>query len=163
MIIKNLQKLVDTGEQLYAKVCRVHRVDQDNKCCDVIPVDGSAELFEVPFYLDEADGLCAYPAENSHVLVVFLSKHHACICGLSKVDLVKLTIDKVEFSIDKDGFLLKKKGEKDETLKKLMDDLLKTLQEITYLSSAGTCTLEPTKKIELTAIQKRFNNFLKEA
>ena len=87
MIIQSLQKLIDTGEQLYAKVCTVHRVDKTNKCCDVIPVDGSAELFEVPFHPSESDaGLCLYPAPNSHVLVVFINKHHACICGVSEVD-----------------------------------------------------------------------------
>ena len=141
MIIQNLQKLVDNGEQVYAKICKVHKVDRENKCCDVIPVDGSAELFDVSFQSDTAGtGLCFYPAEGSHVLVVFINKHHACICNVSELDLMKLMIDKMEFSVEKDrltfkneavqfsvdksGFLLKtEKG----SLAKLMDDLLKAI------------------------------------
>ncbi|TXI14619.1 MAG: hypothetical protein E6Q66_05825 [Pedobacter sp.] len=107
-IIKTLQKLNDTGEQPYAKVCTVHRVDKENKRCDVIPVDGTAELFDIPFQADvEGTGLCFYPAEDSKVLVVFINKHHACICNVSEVDLLKLAIDKMEFSVDKDALLLK--------------------------------------------------------
>ena len=107
-MIHHLQKLTATGEQLYAKVCTVHRVDKENKCCDVAPVDGTAELFDIPFQADvEGTGLCFYPAENSKVLVVFINKHHACICNVSEVDLMKLAIDKMEFSVDKDKFLLK--------------------------------------------------------
>lgn len=159
MIIQSLQKLMDTGEQPYAKVCMVHRVDKANKCCDVIPVDGSAELFEVPFHPNEADtGLCLYPALNSHVLVVFINKHHACICQVSEVDLMKLTIDKVELSADKDGFLLKKDSE---TLKKLMDDLLNAIQAMVFTVPQGTTTLLENAGTFKT-IQTRFNSFLKD-
>ncbi|TXI15757.1 MAG: hypothetical protein E6Q66_01175 [Pedobacter sp.] len=175
MIIQNLQKLVDIGEQLYAKVCTVHRVDQANKCCDLVPVDGSAELFEVPFYLDEADGLCAYPAENSHVLVVFINKHHACVCGVSQVDLMKLMIDQTEFSAAKEGLMLKNEGvqlsiseegfllKKDsETLRKLMEDLLKEIQAMVFTTSQGPTT-QLVNAPKFQAIQTRFNNLLKDA
>jgi hypothetical protein len=160
MIIESLQKLMDTGEQPYAKICTVHRVDKENKCCDVIPVDGSAELFEIPFHPSETDeGLCLYPAVNSHVLVVFINKHHACICGVSEVDLMKLTIDTTEFSVDKDGFLLKKENE---TLKKLVDDLLKAILEIKILTPSGTGTLDITSQPTFKTLQTRFNNLLKD-
>lgn len=160
MIIQSLQKLVATGEQVYAKICTVHRVDKTNKCCDVIPVDGSAELFQVPFHPDEADGgLCLYPAPNSHVLVVFINKHHACICQVSEVDLMKLTIDNVELSADKDGFLFKKDSE---TLKKLMEDLLEAIQKMQVLTDKGPAPLNPPDIPTFKAIQTRFNSFLKD-
>lgn len=160
MIIQSLQKLMDTGEQPYAKVCTVHRVDKENKCCDVIPVDGSAELFEVPFHPNETDaGLCLYPAVNSHVLVVFINKHHACICQLSKVEMMKLTIDQVQFSVDEKGFLFKKE---DETLKTLMDDLLKAIQKLDFKAPNGPCVLQPDSIKKLGEIQTRFNSLLKD-
>ncbi|TXI13509.1 MAG: hypothetical protein E6Q66_09980 [Pedobacter sp.] len=160
MIIQSLQKLIDTGEQPYAKVCMVHRVDKANKCCDVIPVDGSAELFDVPFHPSEGDaGLCLYPALGSHVLVVFINKHHACICQVSEVELMKLKVDQIEFSVDKEGFLLKKENE---TLKKLVDDLLKAILEIKILTPSGTGTLDITSQPTFKTLQTRFNNLLKD-
>lgn len=159
-MINHLQKLTATSEELYAKVCTVHRIDKANKCCNVIPIDGSAELFEVPFHPNERDaGLCLYPALNSHVLVVFINKHHACICHLSEVDLMKLTIDTTEFSVDKDGFLLKKENE---TLKKLVDDLLKAILEIKILTPSGTGTLDITSQPTFKTLQTRFNSLLKD-
>lgn len=135
MIIESLQKLMDTGEQPYAKICTVHRVDKENKCCDVIPVDGSAELFEIPFHPSETDeGLCLYPAVNSHVLVVFINKHHACICQVSEVEMMNLKIDQVQFSVDKEGFLLKKENE---SLKKLITDLLDAIQSMVFTTPQG--------------------------
>ena len=181
MIIQSLQKLTATGEELYAKVCTVHRVDQANKCCDVIPVDGTAELFDVSFGADaQVDGLCFYPAVDSHVLVVFTGKHHACICQVSEVDMMKLVINQTQFSvdkdqvvlenegttfsIDKDGFVLKKENE---TLKKLMEDLLKAIQAMVFVTPpAGPTsgvTIALSNAADFAAIQTRFNNLLKDA
>lgn len=175
-MIQHLHKLLETGEQPYAKICTVHRVNKENKCCDVIPVDDSAELFEIPFHLNEtADGLCVYPAENSHVLVVFINKHHACICNVSQVDLLQLTIDTMDFSVDKEqlsiknegvafsvskeGFLLKKENE---TLKKLMNDLLEAIQKIKILTPSGEGTLGVLSQPTFETLKTRFNNLLKD-
>lgn len=174
-MISALQKLTSTGEELYAKICTVHRVDKANKCCDVIPIDGSAELFEVPFHPNETDeGLCLYPTVNSHVLVVFINKHHACICQVSEVDLMRLTIDQTEFSVDKEGVNLKKgmiefsvdqngfllKKDK-ETLKKLIDDLLDAIQAMVFTTSQGPTTLLQNTAT-FSAIQARFKTLLKD-
>lgn len=174
-MIHHLQKLTATGEELYAKVCTVHRVDKENKCCDVIPVDGTAELFDVSFQADsQGGGLCFYPAVNSNVLVVFINKHHACICQVSEVDLMKLVINKMEFSVDKDGlslkngdveFLVNQRGfllkKKDETLKKLMTDLLDAIQAMVFTTSQGPTTLLQNASTFKT-IQTRFNTLLKD-
>lgn len=177
MIVQNLQKLMDNGEQPYAKVCTVHRVDTENKCCDVIPVDGSAELFDVPFHPDESDkGMCLYPAVNSHVLVVFINKHHACICKVSEVDLMNLKIDQTELALDKDGLRFQKEDiafaidstgfsfkKNQETLKKLMNDLLATIQKMNVLTDKGPASLITTDITAFKGIQTRFNDFLKDA
>lgn len=179
-MISALQKLTSTGEELYAKICTVHRVDKSNKCCDVIPIDGSAELFEVPFHPNETDeGLCLHPVVNSHVLVVFINKHHACICQVSEVDLMKLTIDQTEFSMDKEGVNLKKgtvkfsinesgflfKKEK-ESLKQLMTDLVNAIQAMVFVVPPASPTPSSTTTLmntaTFTALQTRFNSFLKD-
>ena len=174
-MIHHLQKLTATGEELYAKVCTVHRVDKENNYCDVIPVDGTAELFDVSFQADsQGGGLCFYPAVNSKVLVVFINKHHACICQVSEVDLMELAIDKMEFSVDKEGVNLKKgmiefsvdqngfllKKDK-ETLKKLIDDLLDAIQAMVFTTSQGPTTLLQNTAT-FSAIQARFKTLLKD-
>ena len=160
MIIQSLQKLTATGEQLYAKICTVHRVDKVNKCCDVIPVDDSAELFEVPFHPSEVDqGLCLYPAKGSLVLVVFINKHHACICQMSELEMMQLKIGQVQFSVDKDGFLLKTEKE---NLATLMEDLLKEIKGMSYTSPSGACELMPDSLLKLNDVQTRFKSFLKD-
>ena len=174
-MIHHLQKLTATGEELYAKVCTVHRVDKENNYCDVIPVDGTAELFDVSFQADsQGGGLCFYPAVNSNVLVVFINKHHACICNVSELDLMKLAINKMEFSVDKDGlslkngdveFLVNQRGfllkKKDETLKKLMTELLDAIQKIKVLTAQGPAPLDPSdmNTISLKNIKTRFEAF----
>jgi len=176
-MIHHLQKLTATGEELYAKVCTVHRVDKENNCCDVIPVDGTAELFDVSFQADsQGGGLCFYPAVNSNVLVVFINKHHACICNVSELDLMKLVIDKMEFSvgedafvfkneeikfsIDKDGLLLKTKTQ---SLKTLMGELLKAIAAITVTSPPnGGITTTPINAATFTALQTKFDTLLKD-
>lgn len=175
MIIKNLQKLTSIGEELYAKICTVHRVDKENKCCDLIPVDGTAELFDVPFQADvQGDGLCFYPAESSKVLVVFVNKHHACICNVSEVDLMKLKIDQTEFSVDQDGLKLQQKNiafsidqggfllkKENETLQKLMSELLDAIQAMVFTTPQGPTTLLQNAAT-FKAIQTRFNSLLKD-
>ncbi len=192
-MIHHLQKLTATGEELYAKVCTVHRVDKENNCCDVIPVDGTAELFDVSFQADsQGGGLCFYPAVNSNVLVVFINKHHACICQVSELDLMKLVIDKMEFSVDKDGLSLKngdveflineaglnlEKGKvkfsvgedglllktENQSLKTLMGELLKAIAAITVTSPPnGGITTTPINAATFTALQTKFDTLLKD-
>lgn len=193
-IAEALKKLTETNEQLYAKVCTVQRVDPENQCCDVVPIDGSAELFDVPFQMNKqqgGNGLWFYPTQNSRVLVVFLNKYNACICNINELDLMKLVIDKLEFSIDKDGLNLQKEDvqfgvnhnglrlkegttefvassdgflfKKDlDTLKSLMSDLLNAIMGITVTSSpSGGPTSIPINSIAFKAIQTRFNHLLK--
>jgi len=41
-----IQKLASTGDEIYAKICEVTSVDQDNKTADLKPLDGSSEIFD---------------------------------------------------------------------------------------------------------------------
>ncbi len=188
-MIHHLQKLTATGEELYAKVCTVHRVDKENNYCDVIPVDGTAELFDVSFQADsQGGGLCFYPAVNSKVLVVFINKHHACICQVSEVDLMELAIDKMEFSVDKEKLKLKngdveflineaglnlEKGKvkfsvgkdgfllKTETqsLKKLMVELLDAIQAMVFTAPGGSPAALTTKLLNASTFTELQTKF----
>ena len=153
MIIQHLQKLVTTGEEVYAKVCTVHRVDRANKSCDLLPVDGSAELFDIPLQADvQGHGWCLFPAEGSHVLVVFINKHHACVCQVSEVDLMQLVADKMAFSVDKNQLTIKKDDTEvivgdqitlkagGENLKGLLDELFEAIKNLKLMTPQGPTT-----------------------
>jgi hypothetical protein len=62
----HIQKLSNTGDELYAKVCEVIEVDASKRICDVKPVDGGAELFDIPYSADvQGDGLVMHPKKGS--------------------------------------------------------------------------------------------------
>ena len=52
--MKNIiQKLADTGDEIYAKICEVISVDAENKTADLQPLDGSSEIQDA--YLQVAE------------------------------------------------------------------------------------------------------------
>lgn len=154
-----IQRLGNTGDELYAKVCKVIKVDAENKVCDLQPVDDSGELFDIPFNADVAvDGLINQPKVDSHVLVVFLDKHNAQICNISGLDKSFLKIGNVEFKIDATGFMLKKQNE---NLKLLMHDFLTAIKEMSFTTNTGN-TIRLINEAAFTALQTRFNDLLKD-
>ncbi len=156
---KHIQALGKTGDEVYAKVCEVIEVDTSKKVCDVKPIDGGAELFDIPYSADvQGDGLVLHPKKGSNVLVVFLDKHNAQICNVSELDKLYLKIGGVEFRIDATGFMLKKQNE---NLKKLMADLLKEIKLMVFTTNAGP-TIELLNKPAFTLLETRFNNLLKD-
>lgn len=154
---KHIQRLSNTGDEVYAKVCTVVEVDATKKTCDVKPIDGGAELFDIPYSADvQGDGLIMHPKKGSYVLVVFLDKHNAQICNVSELDKLYLKIGTVEFKIDATGFMLKKQNE---TLKKLMAELLKQIKLMVFTTNNGP-TIKLINKAAFTALETRFNNLL---
>ena len=47
MIKELIQKLAESGNELYAKIAEVTAVDTDVKTCDVKPIDGTSEIFGI--------------------------------------------------------------------------------------------------------------------
>ena len=155
---KHIQNLGKTGDELYAKVCKVITVDAANKICDVEPIDGSAELFDIPYSADvQGDGLVLHPKKDSNVLVVFLDKHNAQICNVSELDKLYLKIGGVEFRIDNSGFVIKKGND---TLVKILDDLLLQIKMIIVPTNVGPSG-NPLNATAFDAIKNRFHNLLK--
>ncbi len=156
---KAIQDLSKTGDELYGKVCKVTAVDIESKTCDLEPVDGTGELFDVPWSPDtEEDGMLLQPKEGSMVLVVFIDKHHAQICNVSELDKMHLTIGTVEFKVDASGFMLKKENE---NLKLLMGDLLTAIKAMKFTTNAGP-TIALINLADFEALEPRFDNLLKD-
>lgn len=153
-----LQKLVESGNELYAKIAEVTTVDVEAKTCDVKPIDGSSEIFDVFLNLDENSGQFREPVVGALICIVFITKETAVAVNYSELKQHNVKIKETEFTIDENGFLLKKA---DENLAKLMDDLLKEIQKMKFTTNTGS-TINLINAPEFMAIQTRFKTLLKD-
>ena len=156
--MKNIiQKLADTGDEIYAKICEVVSVDAENKTADLQPLDGSSEIQDA--YLQVAEnGVFIEPKVGSLVCVVFVTKEIAVVVNHSELKQFQIKIEGVEFRISNEGFLFKKESE---TLAKLMSDLLQEIQKMKFTTNTGS-TIKLVNQLEFKAIEKRFNQLLKD-
>lgn len=169
-----IKKLTKTNDEVYAKVCEVLEVNQSEKTVDVKPMDNTAEIFNVRLQAEsETGGLVLFPKKGSAVLVVFINKNSAAVVNTSEIEKLELVIENAELQIDKDkflfkrdqvqleidqaGFLLKKENE---TLKKLMADLIKAIKALKFTTNNGP-TINLINIADFIALENRFNQFLK--
>lgn len=169
-----LKTITKTNDEVYAKVCEVLEIDQDEKTVNVKPVDDTAEIYNVRLQAEsETGGLVLFPKVGSMVLVVFINKNNAAVVNTSEIEKLELVIEKSELQIDKDkflfkreqvqlevdqeGFLLKKENE---TLKKLMADLITAIKALKFTTNNGP-TINLINIADFIALENRFNQFLK--
>lgn len=169
-----IKKLANPNDEVYAKVCEVLEIDQDEKTVNVKPVDDTAEIYNVRLQAEsETGGLVLFPKVGSMVLVVFINKNNAAVVNTSEIEKLELVIEKSELQIDKDkflfkreqvqlevdqeGFLLKKENE---TLKKLMADLITAIKALKFTTNNGP-TINLINIADFVALENRFNQFLK--
>jgi hypothetical protein len=154
-----IQALAATGDEVYAKICEVLEVDEENKTADLRPLDGSADILDAYLVTDDANGsMYLEPVKGSLVCVVFISKQIACVVNPSELKQFRVKIKGVEFQMDKEGFLLKKESE---TLKALMTDLIKEIRMMKFTTNTGS-TIQLINEPQLLTIEKRFAKFLKD-
>lgn len=157
-IAQSLRDLTKTSDEVYAKVCEVLEVDQDEKTVNVKPVDDTAEIYNVRLQAEsETGGLVLFPKVGSMVLVVFINKNNAAVVNTSEVVKLSMVIESCSFEVDNSGFLLKKENE---TLKKLMADLIKAIKALKFTTNNGP-TISLINIEDFTALENRFNQFLK--
>ena len=169
-----LKTITKTSDEVYAKVCEVLEIDQDEKTVNVKPVDDTAEIYNVRLQAEsESGGLVLFPKVGSMVLVVFINKNNAAVVNTSEIEKLELVIENSELQIDKDkflfkreqvqlevdqeGFLLKKENE---TLKKLMADLITAIKALKFTTNNGP-TINLINIADFIALENRFNQFLK--
>jgi exosome complex RNA-binding protein Csl4 len=158
-----LKTITKTSDEVYAKVCEVLEIDQDEKTVNVKPVDDTAEIYNVRLQAEsETGGLVLFPKVGSMVLVVFINKSSAAVVNTSEIENFSLVISPCKFEVDSMGFLLQKQNE---TLKKLMSDLIGEIKLMSFtLTTPDTINGTTTVMVnlaEFTAIETRFNQFLK--
>lgn len=127
--------VVDDGELEYASIALSATVEENSK----------------RFFL--------YPKVGSYVLVSPINEdiHRMYVEFFSEIEDFDLQIENSQLEIDKDGFLLKKENE---TLKKLMVDLLQEIQKMKFTTNTGS-TILLVNKPQFLNIENRFKDFLK--
>ncbi|MGY0039184.1 hypothetical protein [Pedobacter sp. NJ-S-72] len=153
-----IQALARTGDEVYAKIGRVVTVDLKGMTCDVQPVDGSSKILGVHLQADsDHGGFLLIPKDDSLVSVVFINKETAVLANAGELNSAAFQIEKTKFEITNEGFLLQKEQE---TLKKLMLDLLAAIKLMTFTTNMGP-TIKLINEAQFTAIENRFKSFLK--
>lgn len=141
---------------------RVVSVDKANGTCVVN--DGEIDYTDVQLSATvENNGKRFYlfPKVGSFVLVSPINEdiHRLYVEFFSEIESLDLTIETTQLQIDQDGFLFKKQSE---TLYKLMEDLLREIQRMKFLTTSGGPTTRLINKEKFKLIENRFKGFLKE-
>lgn len=151
-----IQRLANTGDEIYAKICEVISADAASQTADLKPLDGSAEILDALIQVAE-NGVFKEPKVGSLVVCVFVSKELAVIVNHSELAQFQVKIAGVEFQFDTEGFLLKKENE---TLKKILVDMVQEIQQMKFTTNTGS-TILLVNKPQFLNIENRINNFLK--
>lgn len=108
---------------------------------------------------DTGNKFFLFPKVGSSVLVSPINEdiHRLYIEVCSEIESLQLSVEGVQLQVDASGFLLKKENE---TLKKLMGDLLTAIKDMKFTTNTGT-TINLVNKPSFEALETRVNNFLK--
>lgn len=151
--------------EMYCVLCKVNSVDTSARTCEVSPLNGKADLFDVRFQaeLSLTEGLFIEPKVDSTVLVAFINSVQAAVVLCSEVE--NIYIDTQGDTIFNGGTLdgMVKVGDlvtKLNNLENKVNDLVTWSSTHTHTgvtlgtSSSGTAvgvvgTLTPTQQSEL--------------
>ncbi len=109
MNLAEILKKATQGDSVYnTLLATVESVDESARTCEVLPIDGSAKLFDVrlnPLLETNSQDKGEYniPAVNSFVLVTLLDSANAYVSGFSVIEKKIGTIGKVVYAISKDN------------------------------------------------------------
>lgn len=155
MIKELIQQLANTGQELYAKVCKVTSVDEENQTADVEPLDGSSPIYDVYLVVNmEQGGFYLQPKVGSLVCVAFINKETAIVVGSSALDKVEFTSE--GFSLKIENGKIQIKNEQTD-FKSLLNDLLTELKSAIIQTPAGTGNFAPQNVAKFEEINNKIN------
>lgn len=134
---------------------KVISVDWDERTCDAKGVDDDLEFYDI---LIGAGSIDVKPKIGSLILIGIINNKETTTVLLSaeEIDKVEIKAGNCELTVD-NGFLLKKENE---TLKKLMVDLLQEIQKMKFTTNTGS-TINLVNQLQFMTIEQRFKDFLK--
>lgn len=140
---------------------KVVSVDKEKGTCVVN--DGDIDYTDVQLSAtieDNGKRFFLFPKVSSFVLVSPINEdiHRLYVEFFSEVEELNFETEKSQIKINDEGFLLKKENE---TLAKLMSDLLQEIQKMKFTTNAGP-TVKLINRLKFEEIENRFKSFLKE-
>lgn len=131
-------------------------IDWEQKTMTAIGVADDLPYYDVLLGLEN---LVIKPKKGSTCLIGLIENNNTkpFLIWANEVESYEIKVEDTEFKMQ-EGFLLKKE---DETLAKLMSDLLKEIQKMKFTTNTGS-TIKLVNQPQFKAIEKRFNNLLKE-
>nr|DAS36012.1 MAG TPA: hypothetical protein [Caudoviricetes sp.] len=155
MIKQLIQQLAYTGQELYAKVCKVTSVDEENQTADVEPLDGSSPIYDVYLVVDmEQGGFYLQPKVGSLVCVAFINKETAIVVGTSELEKVTCTLEGFSLKIE-NGKIQIKNEQAD--FKTLLNDLLTELKNAIIQTPSGPGNFAPQNVAKFEEINNKIN------
>ena len=155
MIKQLIQQLAYTGQELYAKVCKVTSVDEENQTADVEPLDGSSPIYDVYLVVNmEQGGFYLQPKVGSLVCVAFIGKETAIVVGSSALDKVECTSEGFSLKIENGKIQIKNEQA---NFKTLLNDLLKELKNAIIQTPSGPGNFAPQNVAKFEEINNKIN------
>ncbi|REC47879.1 MULTISPECIES: hypothetical protein [Chryseobacterium] len=142
-------------QALVLQWAKVTSVDWENKTCDAKGIDDDLEFFDVLIGVGSFD---VKPKVGSLIIIGIINNDETTPVLLSaeEVDKIEIKAGNCELTIDQ-GFLFKKENE---TLKKLMVDLLQEIQKMKFTTNTGS-TINLVNQPQFQLLENRFKSFLK--
>ena len=154
---KTLSELQALKTPIQTVLVEVKEVDWGERTMTVIGIDDELEYYDVLLGLGSVD---VKPKVGSNCLIGFINNSETLpfLIMADVVEEIDVKSEQCQFKIN-DGFLLKKENE---TLKKLMVDLLQEIQKMKFTTNTGS-TIKLVNKPQFLNIEKRFKDFLKDS
>jgi len=160
----SLDKLKQTLSELQTSkiptqtvLVEVKEVNWDERTMTVIGVTDELEYYDVLLGLGSVN---VKPKIGSSCLIGFINNSETLpfLIMADQVEEIEIKSDQCQFKVN-DGFLLKKQNE---TMAKLMSDLLKEIQKMKFTTNTGS-TIKLVNQPQFLAIENRFKDFLKDS
>ena len=145
--------MAGAGGERYCKICTVHSVNEEARTVDCSPLDESAPLLGVNLQANQngTDGLTAFPAKGSFVVVAFLNPAAAVVVLTEKVDKVVVKIGDITAEHTADGVIynggklggmiaIQKLTDKINALKDTLNDLISKYNSHIHTTTATVGT-----------------------
>lgn len=157
---------ISQSKQLISKICTVESVGEFD--CEVIPVDSEATLpmVRMKAHLQGNGGIIIKPKVGSFVIVSFTRPADAFIAMCDEIDSIQAKLFDHTILINKDGMLVDMSSglyeikNNQESLKKLLSDLIKEITMITVTTGTGPSGV-PINIAQLKQIGERVLKLLK--
>jgi hypothetical protein len=129
-IARAIRALTKTSDEVYAVAAEVLSVDKAARTCNVRPLNGDAEVFDVRLQsaIGGGAGVWYLPKAGSKVIVVFISKEAAFVAMTEEVDLVEMVIGDQVLQLTDKGLAV---GSGSNHLRAELDALFATLDKLT--------------------------------